>query len=107
AKLALLPKLLVVYQEILTHFAELGVEWVQIDEPVLVLDINQAWQQAYIETYQTFNNTQTTPKLLVATYFESVQHQLETIKQLPVAGLHIDIVRAPQQLNAVVEALQT
>ncbi len=34
-RLSLLPRLLTAYQQILGKLAGLGVEWVQIDEPVL------------------------------------------------------------------------
>lgn len=103
AKLQLLPALLTVYTEILERLAAQGVEWVQVDEPALVLDLPPAWLQAYATAYEQL--AQSPVKLLVATYFESIAHHIDTVKQLPVAGWHIDIVRAPQQLNAVVEAL--
>lgn len=104
AKLRLLPQLLVVYEQVLTRLADLGVEWVQIDEPALVLDLSPAWLEAYKAVYQQLAAVK--PKLLLTTYFESITPHLETIAQLPVAGLHIDIVRAPQQLAAVVASLR-
>ena len=39
-------------------------------------------------------------KLLLATYFGSVAEHAELLKALPVAGLHLDLVRAPEQLAA-------
>ena len=46
-KLDLLENLLPVYADILSRLAEQGVEWVQIDEPILSLDLPQDWKNAF------------------------------------------------------------
>jgi 5-methyltetrahydropteroyltriglutamate--homocysteine methyltransferase len=97
-RLNLLPKLIPVYQQILARLKAQGVEWVQIDEPVLALDLPQEWVDALAPTYETL--TQSAPKILLATYFDSVEEHAERLKALPVAGLHIDLVRAPQQASS-------
>ncbi len=94
-RLHLLPKLIPVYQQILARLKTQGVEWVQIDEPALVLDLPQAWVDTLASTYAALS--QDSPKILLATYFNSVEEHAEILKALPVAGLHIDLVRAPQQ----------
>ena len=102
-KLQLLTALLPVYQDVLTRFARLGVEWVQIDEPILALDLPQAWRDAFKQVYETLSANPV--KLLVATYFDGLKDNLPTAQALPVAGLHVDLVRAPEQLAAVVAGL--
>jgi 5-methyltetrahydropteroyltriglutamate--homocysteine methyltransferase len=97
-RLNLLPKLIPVYQQILARLKAQGVEWVQIDEPALALDLPQEWVDALTPTYETL--TQSAPKILLATYFDSVEKHAERLKALPVAGLHIDLVRAPQQAGS-------
>lgn len=97
-RLNLLAGLIPVYKQILTRLKAHGVEWVQIDEPVLTLDLPQEWVAALSRTYASL--AQDAPKILLATYFDSVEDHAETLKSLPVAGLHIDLVRAPQQANA-------
>ncbi len=99
-RLQLLPRLIPVYLEILARLKEQGVEWVQIDEPILALDLPQEWIDALAPTYTEL--VQGAPKLLLATYFDSVEEHAERLKALPVAGLHIDLVRAPQQADAFV-----
>ncbi|XDZ50546.1 5-methyltetrahydropteroyltriglutamate--homocysteine S-methyltransferase [Neisseriaceae bacterium CLB008] len=89
-RLSLLPALLTTYQAILARLAEQGVTWVQIDEPVLVLDLAPEWQQAITQAYQTLANSQI--KLLLTTYFGPIGDNLDTVKALPVAGLHVDAV---------------
>jgi len=103
-KLQLLPSLLQSYQQLLARFAELGVEWVQLDEPALALELAPDWQQAYETAYVTL---QAVPvKLLLASYYGSVAHHQSLISALPVAGLHLDLVTAPEQLPLFAEALR-
>ncbi|WP_019867870.1 5-methyltetrahydropteroyltriglutamate--homocysteine S-methyltransferase [Methylovulum miyakonense] len=100
-KLDLLDRLLPVYGEILRRLAAQGVEWVQIDEPILVLDLPYAWRNAFERAY---NRLQSCPvKLLLATYFGELGEHASLTCKLPVAGLHIDLVRAPEQLTAVLD----
>ena len=102
-RLSLLPDLLPVYQQILKRLADQGVEWVQIDEPALVLDLPKAWTDAYPKAYEKLSSAG--PKLMLATYFESLGANLELACKLPTAGLHVDLVRAPEQLPAVLKAV--
>ncbi|MDP3686737.1 MAG: 5-methyltetrahydropteroyltriglutamate--homocysteine S-methyltransferase [Sulfurimicrobium sp.] len=102
-RLSLLDTLLPVYQEILARLKEQGVEWVQIDEPILALDLPQEWIAAFSRAYWQLNSAGV--KLLLATYFGSIEDKLSTVANLPVAGLHIDLVRAPGQLAAVLDRL--
>lgn len=94
----LLPQLVPVYREILTALANEGVEWIQIDEPALALDLPTAWLEAYQAVYAELS--QVPAKLLLATYFGSVAEHADWLKKLPVDGLHIDLVRASEQLSA-------
>ena len=95
----LLNKLVPVYVDILNALTAEGVEYIQIDEPALTLDLPAEWIAAYKAVYATFA-TQVNAKLLLATYFGSVAEHADLLKALPVAGLHIDLVRAPEQLSA-------
>jgi len=103
-KLDLLKKLIPVYREILMRLASSGVEWIQIDEPILVLDLPKPWQQAFLNTYEQLQIKNL--KILLATYFGSLQENTAIACQLPVAGLHIDAVRAPEQIPHVLKQLR-
>ncbi|MVW78846.1 5-methyltetrahydropteroyltriglutamate--homocysteine S-methyltransferase [Bordetella sp. 02P26C-1] len=103
-KLELLDALLPVYADVLARLATQGVEWVQIDEPVLVLDLPQAWREAYLAAYARL--AQAPVKLLVATYFGALGDNQDLALDLPVAGLHIDAVRAPNELESVAARLR-
>jgi len=102
-RLDLLEALLPAYQALLAELAEAGAQWVQIDEPVLVLDLPNEWRQAFERAYHQLQNRDL--KLLLATYFGALEDNLSTAVQLPVAGLHIDAVRAPEQLEMLADRL--
>ncbi|WP_130888546.1 5-methyltetrahydropteroyltriglutamate--homocysteine S-methyltransferase [Pseudomonas sp. Sample_21] len=102
-KLDLLDRLLPLYGQIFARLAALGVEWVQIDEPILVLDLPQDWKNAFERAY---NQIQRDPlKKLLATYFGGLEENLGLAANLPVDGLHIDLVRAPDQYPTILDRL--
>ncbi|MNZ27178.1 5-methyltetrahydropteroyltriglutamate--homocysteine methyltransferase [compost metagenome] len=102
-KLDLLERLLPVYGEILQRLDALGVEWVQIDEPILVLDLPQDWKNAFERAY---NLIQREPlKKLIATYFGGLEDNLGLAASLPLDGLHLDLVRAPEQYPTILDRL--
>ncbi len=102
--LTLLPALLPAYAELLGKLKAAGAEWVQIDEPCLVLDLSADAKAAYRSAYAALAAAER-PKLLLATYFGALEDNLATAAALPVDGLHVDLVRAPEQLDAVLDAL--
>lgn len=103
-RLALLERLLPVYAELLGKLHAAGAEWVQIDEPALVLDLDEAARAAFRRAYE-FLAQAARPKLLLATYFGALGDNLELATALPVEGLHVDLVRGLEQLDAVLKAL--
>jgi 5-methyltetrahydropteroyltriglutamate--homocysteine methyltransferase len=95
-RLALLPKLLPVYGALLDTFAALGVDWVQIDEPALVTELDANWRNAFVTAYDSLSTRRV--KVLLATYFGQLQENLELACSLPVDGLHIDAFNARDEL---------
>jgi 5-methyltetrahydropteroyltriglutamate--homocysteine methyltransferase len=102
--LGLLDRLLPVYAELLGKLAAAGAEWVQLDEPMLVGDIGDA-KRAYSRAYEVLRAAAPKLKLLVATYFGGLGENLSLAAALRVDGLHVDLVRAPEQAEAVARAL--
>ena len=101
-RLDLLPKLLPEYQKLLRELANEGVDWIQIDEPILAVDADQAWLDAFAPTYKELAITGT--RIILGTYFAGVAEHADLLKNLPVHGLHIDGVRAPEQLAVFAQA---
>ncbi|MFT5643935.1 MAG: 5-methyltetrahydropteroyltriglutamate--homocysteine methyltransferase, partial [Janthinobacterium sp.] len=102
-KLALLPRLLPVYAQLLAKLAEQGVEWVQIDEPILVTELDAKWQQAFVTAYDALKERGV--KLLLATYFGTLQGNLALACSLPVQGLHVDAINARSEVGDVIKQL--
>ncbi len=103
AKLDLLDNLLPVYIQVLQRLKTLGVQWVQIDEPILGLDLPAAWQAAFKRVYSAL--AESGVSVLLATYFEHLEENIQILPGLPIQGLHIDLVRAPEQLDDVLAVL--
>ena len=97
--LSLLDRLLPVYIEVLRELVYRGAEWVQIDEPCLVLDLDIVGQQALHYAYAEIAKAVPQLKIMLATYFGGLGGNRETALALPVAGLHLDLVRAPDQID--------
>ncbi|MFZ5579165.1 MAG: 5-methyltetrahydropteroyltriglutamate--homocysteine S-methyltransferase [Pseudomonadota bacterium] len=102
-RLSLLDRLLPVYGEILARLKSQGVEWVQIDEPILGLDLSGPWRNAFETAYARLGGNR--PKLLLASYFSALADNLRLACQLPVDGLHMDALRAPEELDRVADWL--
>jgi len=102
-RLDLLDALLPVYVELLTRLGAAGVQWVQLDEPILGLDLPTEWARAYERAYAALQGADMS--ILLATYFSPLEDHLALACRLPVAGLHIDAVRNAHELHAVLDAL--
>jgi 5-methyltetrahydropteroyltriglutamate--homocysteine methyltransferase len=90
--LGLVDALIPAYTQLFDQLAQAGVEWVQVDEPILVLDLPQVWKNAFESVYNRLQRRDTL-KLLITTYFGTLGDNLNLACHLPVAGLHIDISR--------------
>lgn len=102
-RLALLEQLLPVYGALLDRLKQQGVTWVQLDEPILGLDLPHAWRSAFESAYWQLN--QVGVNILLATYFSPLEENLSLTCRLPVAGLHVDGIRAPHELTSVTDWL--
>ena len=102
-RLALLDALLPLYVKLLQRLGAAGVQWVQLDEPILGLDLPAAWRQAFEPAYRSMGAADVS--ILLATYFSPLQENLALACRLPVAGLHVDAVRAADELPALLDAL--
>ncbi|WP_445365627.1 5-methyltetrahydropteroyltriglutamate--homocysteine S-methyltransferase [Microbulbifer sp. ANSA001] len=103
--LALLPSLLPCYTQLFSQLADLGVEWVQLDEPILGLDLPEEWRSAFIGAHKGIGADSGSLNLLLATYFSPLRENLQLAFSLPVDGVHIDCIRAPEELNTARDLL--
>ena len=103
--LGLLDALLPVYEELLRLLGAKNVPWVQIDEPALVLDLDERSKQAYRHVLERLAAAKSRPRILVATYFGALDDNLPLVVGAGLDGLHVDLVRAPEQLESVLVRL--
>ncbi len=104
-KIDLIKKLVPVYIEVLKRLKSYGAEWVQIDEPFLALDLTAKEKAAYAYAYMEISKQCPGIKVLLTTYFESLHENTELAVTLPVSAIHVDLVRAPDQLYKVLTVL--
>lgn len=104
-RISLLNKLLPVYITILQKLQTQGAVWVQLDEPFLAMDLTEEETKAFEYAYQEIAKHCKGLKIMVATYFEGLKENTTLAANLPVCCLHIDLTRAPHQLDAVLKAL--
>ncbi|AZT82827.1 5-methyltetrahydropteroyltriglutamate--homocysteine S-methyltransferase [Marinobacter sp. NP-4(2019)] len=102
-RLTLLDDLLPVYAELLNLLAEQGVDWVQIDEPALVTELDGDWRHAFNLAYHQLKACPV--KLLLTTYFGELRENLQLACELPVAGLHLDAISAAGEVSQVTDWL--
>lgn len=104
-RITLLNRLLPVYIEVLQKLQAQGAVWVQLDEPFLATDLTEEEAAAYRTAYEEIARKCKGLKLIVATYFEGLKENTALAAGLPACCLHIDLTRAPQQLDEVLQAL--
>ena len=102
--LDLLSAVLPVYGQILRELAQAGVTWAQIDEPVLSLDLTEKAKAGFATAYHALASG-LTPRILLANYFGPLGDNLPTAASLPVAGLHLDLVRGASDLESALNAI--
>ena len=100
-RIDLIDRLLPVYEEILAKLADAGAKYVQIDEPFLALDIDDATKALYGKVFEKLAAAAKGIKLIVATYFEALGNNEDIAVNLPVHALHLDLVRGENQLDTI------
>jgi len=104
-RIDLIRNLVPVYIDVLKRLEKLDVQWVQFDEPFLALDLTENEKKAITYAYAEIKKEFPSLKTIVATYFDGLRDNLSLAASLPVCALHIDLVRAPRQLDEVIRAI--
>ncbi|GAA0894212.1 5-methyltetrahydropteroyltriglutamate--homocysteine S-methyltransferase [Fulvivirga kasyanovii] len=105
-RIDLIEKLIPVYHDIFRRFSESGVEYVQMDEPFLVMDLDDKERKAFTYAYESLHQQFPDIKIILTTYFGDLRDNLKTALSLPVDTLHIDLVRSPEQLDEILSSKQ-
>lgn len=104
-RIDLLENLLTAYFEILSGLSGYGAEWVQLDEPYLVMDLTAEQKKAFKTAYSRIRKEFPALKILLATYFGGLGDNSEVAASLPVDAIHIDLTKAPEQLEPMLDLI--
>ena len=104
-RIDLIKGLIPVYVDILSQLKQQGAKWFQLDEPCLALDLTKKEKEAFEYAYHAIAKRVSGVKLLVTTYFEALLDNTQLAVNLPITALHVDLVRAPEQLEEVLSVI--
>jgi 5-methyltetrahydropteroyltriglutamate--homocysteine methyltransferase len=105
-RLDLIPGLVEVYLKVLKRLKSAGIAWVQIDEPALVLDLDDEAQAIFSKVYGSLLDTPDRPKIMMATYFGGLEDNCGFALSLGTEGLHVDLVRDSSQLIPLLQKVR-
>ncbi|MED4463630.1 5-methyltetrahydropteroyltriglutamate--homocysteine S-methyltransferase [Metabacillus fastidiosus] len=91
----ILAALVPLYIEVFQQLKAAGAEWIQIDEPILVKDIQEGILAEVKEVYGQFTANVPEVNFILQTYFESIE-AYEEIIQLPVQAIGLDFVHGKE-----------
>ena len=91
------------YIEILWKFSEANAEWVQLDEPCLVMDMNETDKRLFVGLYEKILGNKGSIKVLLQTYFGDVRDCYNELCGLPFDGVGLDFVEGKQTIDLVLK----
>jgi len=103
-RIDLIDRLLPVYFEILEKLQAENVEYIQLDEPFLALNLTDKERNTFTKVYNEINVRFPKIKIILANYFDCFGENLATALALPVDTFHLDLVRCPSQLEDILES---
>lgn len=89
------------YCDVLKRFSELGTEWVQLDEPCLVMDMADEDTSLFVQLYERILANKCGVKVLLQTYFGDVRDCYDEICGLDFDAIGLDFVEGKQSLALV------
>jgi 5-methyltetrahydropteroyltriglutamate--homocysteine methyltransferase len=100
--LNLLDKIIPIYKEVIGKLSDLGAEWIQIDEPILVKDLDEEVISRIKPTLNELKKASKNSKILITTYFESLDKKIhEKLSTSDVDAIHLDLVRGAENKNYI------
>jgi 5-methyltetrahydropteroyltriglutamate--homocysteine methyltransferase len=89
------------YCDIFVKFSQLGAQWIQIDEPCLVMDMTDEDKALFVQLYKKILSEKIGVKILLQTYFGDVRDCYSEICSLDFDGVGLDFVEGKQSLALV------
>ncbi|WP_283624866.1 5-methyltetrahydropteroyltriglutamate--homocysteine S-methyltransferase [Clostridium butyricum] len=89
------------YVDILNKFNEIGVELVQIDEPILVTDLTKGDIRLFISIYKRILKNKGNVKILLQTYFGDIRDCYKEIMELDFDAVGLDFIEGKQSMDLI------
>lgn len=89
------------YKDILKQFADLGVRWVQFDEPYLVCDLNEDDLKLFRTLYEDILSSKSGVKVLLQTYFGDIRDSYTVAATLDFDGIALDFVEGKKNAELI------
>lgn len=99
----LIDRIIPIYCEVLGRLASEDAQWIQIDEPVLVMDLSEEVIIKFKAAYEQLCSLKNRPRICLTTYFGSISDKIQWLNNIAFEALHLDLIREPQQLDAVLK----
>lgn len=92
-------QVILAYSDILKKLNTLGVQWFQIDEPALVMDMSEAEINFFVEIYTEILKNKQNVNVLLQTYFGDTRDCFKQISALNFDGFGLDFLEGKETLN--------
>ena len=96
-----LSDVIVAFQTLLKELNQLGVEWLQIEEPALVLDQTEEEKNLFVSIYEGLLKNKNNLKILLQTYFGDVRDSYKEIIKLDFDGIGLDFIEGRDSLALI------
>lgn len=100
-----LEKMMPVYNSVLADLNNLGADYIQIDEPILSLDLNDNFLSNFEQTYQQIRLAACTSKIILTNYFGTIGTNSSLLTKLPIDIYHLDACHGSEELEKVLKTL--
>ncbi|WP_185850298.1 5-methyltetrahydropteroyltriglutamate--homocysteine S-methyltransferase [Blattabacterium cuenoti] len=104
-KMDLIEKLVPIYIQIIHKLQNEGVYWIQLDEPILGLDLSDREKETFKYAYKEIGN-KISSEILLTSYFDGISENISLLKNISIKALHIDLVEDSKQLDKILYFLK-
>ncbi len=90
------------YKELFKRLNEIGTSWLQLDEPCIVLDLDNESKKLFKDIYSVLLEEKNGLKILIQTYFGDVRDNYKDLLSLPFDGIGLDFIEGKKNLDLII-----
>ena len=100
-RMDLIENIIPSYIKIINKLKDEEVDWIQLDEPILVLDMSEKDKEVFKYAYTELSKFCSGINILLTSYFDGILENISLFQEISVQALHIDLVENSNQLEKV------